>query len=138
MEVRATSRNKTDFDHEMVWGTIGLVILLAARFFPFEYVHLPRCVFLAITGRPCVSCGMTRCFIAMSRFHLAAAWRINPLGAVLFVATACYVIYAAVVVIAKLPRIRIKCTSRWEVGALIAAAFLIVAANWTYLVLTWR
>jgi len=121
----------------MLWGAIGLLVVLAARFYPFHVLPLRACPFLTITGLPCPTCGMTRCFMAMSRLDLAAGWRLSPLGAVLFVGTACYVVYAAVVLIGRLPRIRVRFRSVWELRALVAAVVVVVLVNWVYIVLSW-
>lgn len=135
MRIRLATMTDThdEFDHEMVWGTISLLVLLAARFFPLGTAPMPACVFLAITGLPCPSCGMTRCFMAMSRLDFWTAWRMNPLGTALFVAMVCYAVYALIVVVGRLPRVRIEFASVWELRALLAAAVLLFAVNWAYL-----
>ncbi len=54
-------------------------LLLAARFIPFD--RLPStCIFYRLTGYPCPSCGITRSVMALVRFDLDVATRMNPLG----------------------------------------------------------
>ncbi|NOZ24286.1 MAG: DUF2752 domain-containing protein [Planctomycetes bacterium] len=137
MVIRLRPKTETDFDHELVWGTIGLLVLLVARFVPTHLLPLRPCPFLHITGIPCPTCGMTRCFLAMSRQDVLAAWRFSPLGAVLYVLTVCYVVYAAIVLIGRLPRIRIRFRSIWELRALVAVIAAIAIANWIHLIVTW-
>lgn len=45
---------------------------------------LPPCLFRAVTGLPCPSCGMTTCFAYAARFDWAHAWITQPFGLVLF------------------------------------------------------
>ena len=52
-----------------------------------EQLGLPPCEFLARTGWPCPTCGMTTSFAAMAHGRLALAWRAHPFGVVLFVAS---------------------------------------------------
>ncbi|MEW6360147.1 MAG: DUF2752 domain-containing protein [Planctomycetota bacterium] len=137
MEVSLRHRNKADFDHELVWGAIGLLVLLVARFAPVHLLPLRPCPFLHLTGIPCLTCGMTRCFVAMSRLDIFTAWRFSPLGAALYVGIVVYVIYAAVVLIGRLPRIRVRFGSVWELRAIVAVAAAIAVANWLYLIAVW-
>jgi len=44
---------------------------------------LPPCAFLAATGRPCPSCGMTTAFAWFARGRPLRAWRANPAGSLL-------------------------------------------------------
>lgn len=48
---------------------------------------LPPCAFLAATGIPCPSCGLTTAFAALAKGDLAAAARANPVGILLFLLT---------------------------------------------------
>lgn len=59
--------------------------MLAARFVPFD--RLPStCVFLRLTGYPCLTCGMTRSVMAVAHLHFHQSIHFNPLG-LPFVAT---------------------------------------------------
>ena len=49
---------------------------------------LPACSFLARTGYPCPSCGMTTSMAAMAHADFAAAGRAHPFGMALFVGVA--------------------------------------------------
>ena len=46
-----------------------------------------------------------------------------------------YVVYAAVVVIGHLPRVRIESITRSEARMIRVVAILLIAANWLYLLL---
>ena len=47
-------------------------------------LSLPACAFLARTGYPCPSCGMTTSMAAMAHADFAAAGRAHPFGVALF------------------------------------------------------
>lgn len=121
-------------DHEIIWGSIGLLVLLAARFFPFSRFPKLPCFFHQLTGYPCPSCGMTRSFIFASHFNFSAAVMINPLGSCLFVFTLIFVFYAFIVILFRTRRIRIRVTKKWEgvfIRITVIAVFII---NWIYLI----
>ena len=44
---------------------------------------LGRCAFLAITGKPCPSCGMTTAFAWSVRGQWGSAWNANPAGSII-------------------------------------------------------
>ena len=50
-------------------------------------LHLPPCVFRAITGVPCPFCGMTTGFAHMARGELTAAWHANLMAPPAFLLT---------------------------------------------------
>jgi len=73
------------------WGILGL----AAAVRPHETgmgthgeLGLPACSFLAETGWPCPTCGLTTSVSAMAHGRVQLAWRAHPFGVVLFVALA--------------------------------------------------
>lgn len=45
---------------------------------------MPGCLFHKVTGLHCPGCGMTRATVAAARGDLAAAFRYNPVGMVVF------------------------------------------------------
>lgn len=52
-----------------------------------EQLGLPSCSFLVKTGYPCPSCGLTTSMAAMAHGQLRTAWKAQPFGVALFVAT---------------------------------------------------
>ncbi|MFA9479049.1 DUF2752 domain-containing protein [Phycisphaerales bacterium AB-hyl4] len=86
-------------------ATFGL-LLVAAWLEPsgsgtgtHQQLGLPACGFLAGTGLPCATCGMTTAFSHAADFNLAAAFATQPAGAVLAILTAMTAIltgYAAI------------------------------------------
>ena len=96
----------------------------------------PLCPLHALTGISCPTCGMTRASATLLHGHLAAALSWNPLMTLVLMVTAFYILYAAVVVIGKLPRIRWTPPSRSESRWIRISAILLIASNWAYLL--WR
>lgn len=73
-------------------GALALVVVLglARRLDPdprgygtHTQLGLPPCAFLAATGRPCPTCGMTTAFARLAHADPAGSWRANPAGSLL-------------------------------------------------------
>lgn len=70
---------------------LTLIILFALALEPnpaglgtHQALGLPPCLFLALTGWPCPSCGLTTSFCHLVRFEFFEACNAHPLGPVLF------------------------------------------------------
>jgi len=70
--------------------TLVVVLVVARRLDPdprgfgtHTQLGLPPCAFMASTGRPCPTCGMTTSFAWFARGNLANSWRANPAGSLL-------------------------------------------------------
>ena len=69
-----------EIDHELIWllvslgAFLGLALWFAARF------PTPQCVFHALTGLPCVTCGATRSAFQFLHGHYSASLFFNPLA----------------------------------------------------------
>jgi hypothetical protein len=79
-----------------VFGLLGSVAVLAIAVWldPDPKGHgthvqlgMAPCGYLAATGRPCLTCGMTTAFANLTRLRPLDAWRANPAGFVLFLVT---------------------------------------------------
>ena len=93
----------------------------------------PRCWFRCLTGLPCPTCGATRCALALTHGDLLSALRQNPLMFVCYGSTILVNIYAAVVLLFRLPRPRLARVPT-EVKRVLAVLVLIgLGANWIYL-----
>ncbi|HEX8078266.1 MAG TPA: DUF2752 domain-containing protein, partial [Chthoniobacterales bacterium] len=93
-----------------------------------------RCPFLTVTGLPCITCGATRCAIAFAHGEFPLAWSWNPLAFVGMCGVALFDLYAAIVVLARLPRLRLVSWTRPEKFALRIAVIALAAINWIYLI----
>ncbi|HIE28273.1 TPA: DUF2752 domain-containing protein [Candidatus Poribacteria bacterium] len=135
MKIHLRKLTPNAIDHEMIWGGIGLLVLLTARFFPFSLLPKFSCPFHILTGYPCPSCGMTRSFILMGHLKFLEGLKINPLGASLFIFIATFVGYAFIAIIFRLRRIRLQVTEKRE-GIFIRIAFiLVIIINWIFLII---
>jgi uncharacterized membrane protein len=79
---------------------------------------------------------MTRATTALLHGHPVEALALNPLMTLVLSGAALYVLYAAVVVIAKLPRLRSTSPSPRESRWIRITVVILLAANWGYLI--WR
>ena len=122
-----------DFNHELVWLAISLAALAGGALWLSLGLPMLRCPFLAVTGHPCLTCGATRCAVALFHGNLFAAWSWNPLAFVALIGVAMFDVYAAVVLLARSPRLRVIDWTRAEKNAVRIAVVVLVAVNWAYL-----
>jgi hypothetical protein len=122
-----------EFDHELVWLSVSVAALVAGGGWLWLGLAWPRCPLLEMTGYPCLTCGATRCAIAIGHGYFSQAWFWNPLAFVAFSGVVLFDIYAAIVLAARLPRLRLIDWTRAEKNALRVAVIAIIALNWIYL-----
>ena len=123
-----------EIDHEKVWSGIFALGLALAVAVPAHVRVALFCPFKRLTGLPCPTCGSGRVISAFLSLAPRDAFQMNPLVAVVFVAWALFSVYAAVVILFRLPRLRATTRARWTRWPLVAVAIGAVAANWLYLV----
>jgi hypothetical protein len=121
------------FNHELVWLAVSAAALVGGAVWLRLGLPTLRCPFLAVTGSPCLTCGATRCAIALSHGNFAAAWQWNPLALVALCGVALFDLYAAVVLLARLPRLRLIDWTVREKNAARIGAIALIAVNWIYL-----
>lgn len=126
-------RSTTEPDHELIWLAVSAASIAGAAGWLAMALPWPHCPFFATTGLPCVTCGATRSAIAFLRgdFLLALKW--NPLAFVAFCGVIAFDIYAAVVLVGRMPRLRIVGWSVAEKNAARIAVLSLLALNWIYL-----
>jgi Protein of unknown function (DUF2752) len=122
-----------DFNHELVWLVVSVAALAAGLIWLRLGLPWPRCPFLAVTGYPCLTCGATRCTIALLHGNFPLAWSWNPLAFVALGGVALFDLYAAVVLLAQTPRFRVIDWTRAEKNAVRIAVVALIALNWIYL-----
>ena len=122
-----------EFNHELVWLSVSAVAVLGGMVWLGLGLPMPHCPFLAITGYRCLTCGATRCSIALLHGNLVAAWIWNPLAVVVLCGVALYDVYAAIVLLAGLPRGRFVDWTATERKAARIGVIGLIAVNWIYL-----
>jgi len=137
MHFRLVEMSPDRLDHERIWGGIGLVVGLGVLVFPLGRVTV-RCVFKALTGWPCPTCGMTRSLIHLRQLDLVGAFLANPLIATFALFAIAYVLYAWVAILFGTRRIRLVVTRSWEPTLLRVLAVAVVLGNWIYLIAVGR
>ena len=115
-----------------VYGAIGALLLVTARFVPLARLPGWGCALRRTTGIPCLSCGMTRSFDWFMQGRFLDSLAINPVGFLLAVGA---VIGFAYLVARPLrpPRLVVELTDRQERWVRIGAVALL-AVNWGYVI----
>lgn len=122
-----------EIDHEKLWLAVGLgACLLGGAWLALD-LPLPECNFKRITGLPCPTCGSTRAVRALRDTDILSAMQWNPLVTLGFAAAAVYLLYAAVVLLFRLPRFRPGPPSARGSRMLRIAAVALLLVNWIYL-----
>ncbi len=116
-----------------LWGGAALAGAAAAPFARTLAAGAPACLFHALTGVPCPTCGATRALLALARLDVPAALAWNPLVAV------AAVVFLAGGLVALLRALGGKgvpdgAPPRWAGGA----AALAFAANWAFVIAAGR
>ena len=125
-------------DHELIWLSVSVTSIgLAATWFAFGFAW-PHCLFYDLTGRPCMTCGMTRSAIQFFHGHLLAAFQWNPLVFAALCGLSIFNAYALIVLVTRAPRLRISLFSRYEKISIRVSLVALLALNWIYLLLHWR
>jgi hypothetical protein len=122
-----------DFNHELVWLAVSAAAAVGGAIWLRLGLPTLRCPFLAVTGYPCLTCGATRCAIALGHGNFSAAWLWNPLALVALCGLIVFDVYAAVVLIARAPRLRLVNWTRTEKNAVRVVIVALIVVNWIYL-----
>lgn len=122
-----------ELDHELLWLSVSLGSLGFAASWLSLGLPWPQCAFHAITGHPCATCGMTRSAIQFFHGHFFAAMRWNPLVFTALCGLSIFDAYAAIVLVARAPRLRIAGLSSAEKSFVRGFLLALLALNWIYL-----
>ena len=122
-----------EFDHELIWLAVSVAAFLAGGVWLWLGFAWPRCPLLAMTGYPCLTCGATRCAIALGHGHVFQALHWNPLALAGICGVIVFDLYAAVVLAARLPRLRLTDWTRTEKNVVRFSVIALIAVNWIYL-----
>ena len=122
-------------DHELIWLAVSVASITGGAAWLGMALPWPRCPFLATTGLPCVTCGATRSAIAFLHGDFLSALRWNPLAFVALCALIAFDLYAVIVLLGRMPRLRIVDWTTTEKNAARIMVISLVALNWIYLLL---
>ena len=132
MRIRLTKRQHHDIEFGIIYGGIGVLILLALRFTPIVQV-LPDCVFRALTSFPCPTCGSTRAVLFLAHGDAAASLSMNPLVSLSLMGACLVFPYSLLAFFLRLPRPSVELSVREHVVVRVAVVVLVLM-NWAYLV----
>jgi uncharacterized protein DUF2752 len=93
----------------------------------------PVCLFRRLTGLPCPTCGATRCAMSLLHGDPGGAWRHNPLIFLCYAAALILNLYAACVLLFRLPRARLDHLPSGIKRCLCVLLVCALATNWIYL-----
>ncbi len=131
---RRPVRDETDW--ELLVLLVSLAGALVASVWFAMHLPLPSCTLREFTGIPCPTCGATRAVRAFLGGDWAAALGYNPLLALLLVVLVLFNLYAALVLILHLPRLRWHppadkpASNLWKRMVMIA----IILVNWAFVI----
>ncbi|MFL6520419.1 MAG: DUF2752 domain-containing protein [Chthoniobacterales bacterium] len=123
----------SDFNHELVWLAVSVAAAVGGAIWLRLGLPTLRCPFLAVTGYPCLTCGATRCAIALGHGNFSAGWLWNPLALVALCGVIVFDVYAAIVLVGRTPRLRIIDWTPAARNAVRIAVVTLIVVNWTYL-----
>jgi Protein of unknown function (DUF2752) len=125
-------------DHELLWLSVSLTSLAAAAGWFALRLPWPQCVFHALTGHPCVTCGATRSALQFFHGHFFNALQWNPLAFFGLCAVSIFDLYALIVLATRAPRLRIAYMTSVEKNFVRILLVTLLALNWIYLLLHWH
>jgi uncharacterized protein DUF2752 len=136
MPARTTLRARPGVPVGAILAACALAAIGTVAVLHLDRLPISLCVFKAVTGLPCMTCGTTRAFARLARLDLAGALAMNPL---VTLATLTLLPWA-VADLALLPRGRALSLELSPAAARVAriAAVAAVLANWAWLVAAGR
>ncbi len=126
-------RTEGQIEFGMIYGLIALLALIAGRFPPVVSLA-PSCVFHALTGAPCPTCGGTRSIVLLSHGNVVSAFLMNPAVAAGALVAVLSLLYSLISAVFGLPRIK-AVLSGGEKDSIRLFAAVILLINWLYLVM---
>lgn len=126
-------RSANEPDHELIWLGVSLSSIALGAAWLAIGLPWPQCPFHAVTGWPCLTCGATRSTIAFLHGNVLAALRWNPLVWAALCGILVFDLYAAIVLLGRMPRLRIADWTSAERKLARIAVISLLALNWIYL-----
>jgi hypothetical protein len=133
MHVIFKKRKKGEIEYGIIYGGVSLVALFIARTMPVLSLA-PSCAFKILTGIPCPTCGATHSVVHLAQGEISAAFIMNPLTAVYFIAAVLVFLYSLVTLSFDFPKINIKLSSK-EGTTLRIGVIILIFVQWVYLII---
>ena len=130
--------HRTEPDYEPLFGLVALTSLALGWLAAPHLGGVPvGCVFKAVSGWPCLTCGGTRALAALAAGEVLQAARANPLVCGVGLVAGAWTPLALASALFGWPRLRVSAGRRVAAIARVTVA-AIAAACWVYLVLDGR
>jgi Protein of unknown function (DUF2752) len=121
-----------EIDYELITLSVSLGALALAAVWFVSGLPWPICLFHALTGHPCATCGMTRSAIALFHGDFVSAWKWNPLAFLTYCGVLIFDVYALVTLIVGKRRVRVANVRPAEKNFVRIAVLAAIAINWGY------
>jgi hypothetical protein len=125
-----------EINHELIWLTVSSGGLALAAAWLALKLPWPLCLFHALTGHPCLTCGATRSAVAFFHAQFLVAFQWNPLAFLLYCALSLFNVYALAVIIMHAPRLRIARVTASDRKFIRGSVIALFVLNWVYLSMT--
>jgi len=132
VRIRFRDRRAGDIEFGIIYGGIGVLVLMALRFTPVVHL-LPGCVFKGLTSFPCPTCGATRAVLLLAHGDVSASLSMNPLVSLSLIVACLVFPYSFLAFLLHLPRPSVD-LSVYEHVVIRVAGLILVLMNWSYLV----
>lgn len=133
---RRLGPREADFEFAIGVLFVPLHSLAVVLFTLVPWPVTPICLFHRLTGWPCPTCGAYRSVRLLASGEISQAWLMQPAVVTVAAAAALFSLYSWIVVVGRLPRLRVHGITRRQRRVLVAGVLLLVLLNWLYLV--WR
>jgi hypothetical protein len=129
----AQNERYPELQYAIVLTGFFVVAVLVGFFLPDRAT--PICIFHRLTGIPCFTCGMSRSWRLLLNGEWSTAFRMQPLFVLLLASAAVWTTYAWIVIVLRLPRLRLGTLSQRTKRAIAWGLVALVLINWAYLIL---
>ena len=85
-----------ELNHELVWPAAFVAGAVFAWGWFLSGLQLPQCVFIRLTGLPCLGCGGTRCARNLVHLDFGQAFLFHPGFFLIVILAALWTVYSAV------------------------------------------
>jgi Protein of unknown function (DUF2752) len=85
-----------ELNHELVWPATFVVSAAFAWGWFLSGLQLPQCIFMRLTGLPCLGCGGTRCARNLVNLDFGQAFLFHPGFFLLVTLAALWTVYSAI------------------------------------------